>query len=227
MGLICSFFLTLDTIRGRALLPELLLSGPITDELPTLTMDKTAFPPKAQGLYDPRNEHENCGIGLIVDMKGRKSHDIVKGALEICVNLDHRGGLRLRSHNRRRGRIVHPTSPQLFQTGLSDGMRVRPSRGGRLRRRLRLSLERRGRTPERRKHDSENRGGRGPANDRLARRPPSAARSSARPPPPAKPFMRQFFVERNAETERGLPFERKLYIVRRVATHRIRYNRPR
>ena len=32
------------------------------------------------------------GIGLIVDMKGRKSHDIVKGALEICVNLDHRGG---------------------------------------------------------------------------------------------------------------------------------------
>ena len=48
--------------------------------------------PKAQGLYDPKNEHENCGIGLIVDMKGRKSHDIVQGALEICVNLDHRGG---------------------------------------------------------------------------------------------------------------------------------------
>ena len=44
-----------------------------------------------QGLYDPSNEHENCGIGLIVDMKGR-THDIVQGALEICVNLDHRGG---------------------------------------------------------------------------------------------------------------------------------------
>ena len=50
-----------------------------------------SLPPK-QGLYDPSNEHENCGIGLIVDMKGRKSHDIVSGALEICVNLDHRGG---------------------------------------------------------------------------------------------------------------------------------------
>ncbi len=49
-------------------------------------------PPKAQGLYNPRFEHENCGIGLIVDMKGRKSHSIVQGALEICVNLDHRGG---------------------------------------------------------------------------------------------------------------------------------------
>ena len=48
--------------------------------------------PQKQGLYDPQFEHENCGIGLIVDMKGRKSHDIVRGALEICVNLDHRGG---------------------------------------------------------------------------------------------------------------------------------------
>ena len=48
--------------------------------------------PQKQGLYDPSNEHENCGIGLIVDMKGRRSHDIVQGALEICVNLDHRGG---------------------------------------------------------------------------------------------------------------------------------------
>ena len=48
--------------------------------------------PHKQGLYDPQFEHENCGIGLIVDMKGRKSHDIVQGALEICVNLDHRGG---------------------------------------------------------------------------------------------------------------------------------------
>ena len=55
-------------------------------------MEKTYNKPKKQGLYDPRFEHENCGIGLIVDMKGRRSHSIIKGALEICVNLDHRGG---------------------------------------------------------------------------------------------------------------------------------------
>ena len=48
--------------------------------------------PKAQGLYDPTHEHDNCGIGLIVDMKGRRSHAIVRDALEICENLDHRGG---------------------------------------------------------------------------------------------------------------------------------------
>ena len=48
-------------------------------------MEKTHIQPKAQGLYDPQNEHENCGIGLIVDMKGRKSHDIVKSALELSL----------------------------------------------------------------------------------------------------------------------------------------------
>ena len=48
--------------------------------------------PLKQGLYDPQFEHENCGMGFIVNLKGKKSHDIVKGALEICVNLAHRGG---------------------------------------------------------------------------------------------------------------------------------------
>ena len=30
--------------------------------------------PPAQGLYDPRNEHDSCGVGFIVDLKGRRSH---------------------------------------------------------------------------------------------------------------------------------------------------------
>ncbi len=48
--------------------------------------------PKAQGLYDPENEHDSCGIGFLVDMKGRPSHKIIEWALELCINLDHRGG---------------------------------------------------------------------------------------------------------------------------------------
>lgn len=48
--------------------------------------------PKAEGLYDPEQEHDSCGVGFLVDMKGRPSHYIVEKALEICVNLDHRGG---------------------------------------------------------------------------------------------------------------------------------------
>jgi glutamate synthase (ferredoxin) len=47
-------------------------------------------PPK-QGLYDPSYEHDACGVGFIVDMKGRPSHQTVKDALEILINLDHRG----------------------------------------------------------------------------------------------------------------------------------------
>ena len=48
-------------------------------------------PPAKQGLYDPQFEHDSCGVGFVVNMKGRKSHDIVTDALQILVNLDHRG----------------------------------------------------------------------------------------------------------------------------------------
>jgi glutamate synthase (ferredoxin) len=48
------------------------------------------FPAK-QGLYDPHNEHDACGTGFVVDIKGRKSHDIVQKAIRILLNLEHRG----------------------------------------------------------------------------------------------------------------------------------------
>ncbi|WP_417517554.1 glutamate synthase large subunit [Minwuia sp.] len=50
------------------------------------------LPPK-QGLYDPANEHDACGVGFVVDIKGRKSHDIVSQGLQILVNLTHRGAV--------------------------------------------------------------------------------------------------------------------------------------
>ena len=48
------------------------------------------FPPS--GLYDPRFEHDNCGIGAVVDIKGQKSHKTVDDALHIVENLEHRAG---------------------------------------------------------------------------------------------------------------------------------------
>jgi glutamate synthase (NADPH) large chain len=45
----------------------------------------------AQGLYDPAHEHDACGVGFVVDMKGRKSHAIVSQALQVLKNLLHRG----------------------------------------------------------------------------------------------------------------------------------------
>ena len=47
--------------------------------------------PKAQGLYDPANEHDNCGIGFVTQIKGIKSHDIITKGLEVLVNMTHRG----------------------------------------------------------------------------------------------------------------------------------------
>ncbi len=48
------------------------------------------LPPK-QGLYDPAFEHDACGVGFVVNMRGEKSHQIVRSGLEILVNLTHRG----------------------------------------------------------------------------------------------------------------------------------------
>ena len=44
------------------------------------------------GLYDPRFEHDNCGIGAVVDIKGRKSHKTIDDALQIVEHLEHRAG---------------------------------------------------------------------------------------------------------------------------------------
>src|SRR5665647_1179422 len=46
-----------------------------------------------QGLYSSANEHDACGVGFVAHIKGTKSHDIVKNALKILENLDHRGAV--------------------------------------------------------------------------------------------------------------------------------------
>jgi len=54
-------------------------------------MKQPLGPPPAQGLYDPRHEHDACGVGFVVDIKGRRSHAIVRQALSVLINLLHRG----------------------------------------------------------------------------------------------------------------------------------------
>ncbi|AOL24909.1 glutamate synthase (NADPH/NADH) large chain [Erythrobacter litoralis] len=49
--------------------------------------------PASQGLYDPRNEHDACGVGMVAHIKGAKSHAIIQQALEILEKLDHRGAV--------------------------------------------------------------------------------------------------------------------------------------
>lgn len=67
-----------------------------------------------QGLYDPANEHDACGVGLVVNVHGGKSHGIVESALKILENMRHRG---------RKERITRPATVQAscykFHTSLS------------------------------------------------------------------------------------------------------------
>ncbi len=56
-------------------------------------MKKHMHMPPAQGLYDPANEHDNCGVGFIANIKGQKSHGIIERGIEILCNLTHRGAV--------------------------------------------------------------------------------------------------------------------------------------
>src|SRR5690606_26646901 len=49
--------------------------------------------PATRGLYDPANEHDSCGVGFVAHIKGRRSHKIIEQGLQILCNLDHRGAV--------------------------------------------------------------------------------------------------------------------------------------
>ncbi len=55
--------------------------------------DHAGVIPPAQGLFDPRREHDACGVGFIADLKKRASHKIIQDALAILENLEHRGAV--------------------------------------------------------------------------------------------------------------------------------------
>ncbi len=87
------------TIRENFLFTNGLKSGIVFSEIKkerTATMRKTNENPQGQenpqGLYRESFEHDNCGIGAIVNIKGVKSHSTVAGALEIVEHLEHRAG---------------------------------------------------------------------------------------------------------------------------------------
>lgn len=55
-------------------------------------MNHPSLPPR-QGLYDPRNEHDACGVGFVANIRGQKSHQLVEQGLQILKNLTHRGAV--------------------------------------------------------------------------------------------------------------------------------------
>ena len=59
--------------------------------LPWNPQNRRLRTPQPQGLYHPRNEHDACGMGLVANIRGEKSHEIIRKGLEVLINLTHRG----------------------------------------------------------------------------------------------------------------------------------------
>jgi len=181
-----------------------------------------AYPPK-QGLYNPRYERDACGIGFVVNIKGEKSNQIVKMALESLVCLDHRGargaedttgdgaGILLQMPH---GFFAHACEgldiplPELGHYGV--GMVFLTDDGNRnarneIRKQIENVIEEEG---------QEVLGWRKVPTDNFYLGPTSRA---------SEPIVWQIFVGRNAELEDVLDFERKLYVIRKRITNMIRH----
>lgn len=179
--------------------------------------------PKQQGLYDPSLEHENCGIGLIVDLKGRKSHDIVSGALEICVNLDHRGGCGCDPITGDGAGIFIQLPHKFLTNACAEEISLRlPSEGDYGAAFIFLSKDQDLYSHEKniiaevlKEEKVELLGWRSvPVNSAILGKASSES----------EPTMEQLFVKRPDHISKGLPFERKLYLVRRIISHRLRFS---
>jgi len=180
---------------------------------------KTA-PPK-QGLYDPQFEHDSCGVGFVVNMKGRQSHGLVTDALQILVNLDHRGACGCEANTGDGAGILIQTPHEfLAQAAAELGFKL-PAVGQYAVGMLFLPPD----EPQRQAVKQE-----------LAkivaaegqtvlgwRDVPTDNSSLGKTAQAAEPFMAQMFVGRNPALPDEAAFERKLYVIRKVAEQRIRY----
>src|SRR5882672_9726589 len=76
------------------------------------------------GLYDPAYEHDACGVGFVVDMKGRRSNQLVKDAIQVLLNLQHRGASGCEK-NTGDGAGILMQIPQAFLSAECDRLQVR------------------------------------------------------------------------------------------------------
>jgi len=176
--------------------------------------------PEKQGLYDPAYEHDACGVGFVVDIKGRKSHKILQQGLQVLTNLDHRGACGAET-NTGDGAGVLLQMPHKFLVSAAGKSRINlpePEHYGcgivflprnpTLRRRIEERFEK--------IVQSEGQTVLGwrtvPTNNSMLG---DTAKS-------CEPYMRQVFVGRNPNLADSLAFERKLYVIRKRAYTEIR-----
>ena len=135
-------------------------------------------PVPAQGLYDPRHEHDACGVGFVVHIKGQKTHSIVSQALQLLVNLLHRGACGCEVNTGDGAGILIQMPDRLLQER-GRSARDQPAAGARLWRRAGVPAARSGRARAGRDDVRGDRHRRRPARPGMARGPDR--RSRARP----------------------------------------------
>ncbi len=173
-----------------------------------------AKPPQADGLYDPRYEHDACGVAMVARLDNEPSHEVVVAALEALDNLEHRGaeGADVRTGD---GAGILIQLPDAF---FRARRRLRAARGRALRRRRVLPAARRDAPRADRGSCSSStsasraRASSAGATSRSTRR-TSATRANAR-----RPHIRQLFDRGRARLRQHDQdaFERKLYVIRRI-----------
>jgi len=178
------------------------------------------LPPK-QGLYDPQFEHDACGVGFIVNMKGKKSHEVVQQGIQILVNLDHRGACGCEPNTGDGAGILIQLPHKFFTKAAKENGFVLPAPG-----RYGVAMIYMAKDETDRHHCERvfERVVREEGHSVLGWRTVPTDSSSLGPTAVAtEPFVRQCFIERNVRKAKDeLAFERKLYVIRKRALTEIR-----
>jgi glutamate synthase (ferredoxin) len=178
------------------------------------------LPPK-QGLYDPRFEHDACGVGFVVNMKGKKSHDILRHGIQILLNLDHRGACGCEPNTGDGAGVLFQIPHRFFQKVAKEHDFELPAPG-----RYGVAMIYMTKKTDDRHHCERifervvREEGQSVLGWRTVPTDNSMLGATARS---AEPFIRQCFIGRNARKARDeQAFERKLFIIRKRALTEIR-----
>jgi len=176
--------------------------------------------PAAQGLFDPQHEHDSCGVGIVANIHGRRSHDLIRQALEVLANLAHRGAVGSEANTGDGAGILLQIPHDFFREELAEQEIILPAPGEYGVGMLYLP-------PERKERDRCERlteeiiGEQGlrflgwrtvPTNNA-----PLGDGAKA-----TEPYIRQIFVGRGRAGADALDFERALYLCRRRLDNRVR-----
>ncbi len=168
--------------------------------------------PASYGLYDPRHEHDACGLGALVQLDGTTSHRLVAQAVEVLRNLDHRGATGSDPETGD-GAGILTQLPDAFLRRACAERRHRAAAARRLRRRHDLPAAGPAGAPALRGAVRPDHRGGGAPRPGLARRAGADARRIGELARASAPVIRQLLVERREGDAEA--FERKLYVIRR------------